>query len=300
MGGSTPPCPGLRTRGRAVDHPRRGRQVRARASAWSAASSSRTRASSSRSPSAASCSCSPARPFSVVLVLLFNLISDLTGGVRVTVLQEDAHLAGALRPRARPTVNRRPDDAPRHLQRRRTPRPVPFGGSSSCRGVRLRLAPAGVRGVRQRARAVRVPRATSSEIIAFAVVVVLGPPVLLWCLEGLVGLASRASPAPAAPAAPRPLGGRVRGAGAPHRSALWSSRCSPRWPWRSGSSRSTGGSPASGSGSPTRERRAAGVRRAVPPEQRHRPAAPAHLDPRHLGRRSPACWWCSCSTSSRS
>ena len=36
--------------------------------------------------------------FSVVMALLFNLISDLTGGVRVTVLQEDA------RPRRRPSA----------------------------------------------------------------------------------------------------------------------------------------------------------------------------------------------------
>ena len=37
--------------------------------------------------------------FSVVLALLFNLISDLTGGVRVTVLEED------------PVPGRRPADA---------------------------------------------------------------------------------------------------------------------------------------------------------------------------------------------
>ena len=47
--------------------------------------------------------------FSVVLALLFNLISDLTGGVRVTVLEEepDPSAVGLARPR-QPRLTSRP------------------------------------------------------------------------------------------------------------------------------------------------------------------------------------------------
>ena len=60
-----------------------------RASASSAGSSSRTSRSSRPSRSAGWCWCWPGAAASVVLALLFNLISDLTGGVRVTVLEEE-------------------------------------------------------------------------------------------------------------------------------------------------------------------------------------------------------------------
>ena len=60
-----------------------------RASAWSAASSSRTSGSSEAFALGGVVLVLAGAAASVVLALLFNLISDLTGGVRVTVLEEE-------------------------------------------------------------------------------------------------------------------------------------------------------------------------------------------------------------------
>lgn len=79
--------------------------------------------------------------FNVVMAILFNLISDLTGGVRVTVLEEDDAVPLAQKApkpkRVRQPKQKKPRPPPRHARTNRPPEPPPIPDQSSAPPVSM-------------------------------------------------------------------------------------------------------------------------------------------------------------------